>query len=85
MNGLVPCVVLDFISSRMKAEGDVKEAGLEGTENLRMGSPHLRTARGLENHLATIHTQCLRDDLKSLLWQACRVDLYGFAKFTLMR
>lgn len=67
MNGIVLCVVLDFISSRMKAEGDVKEAGLEGAENLRMGFPHLRTGRGPENHLASIHTQRLFDDLKSLL------------------
>lgn len=56
MNGVVLCVILDFISSRMKAEGDVKEAGLEGAENLRMGFPHWRTGRRLENHLASIHT-----------------------------
>lgn len=84
MNGVVLCVVLDLISSRMEAEGDVREAGLEGAENLRRGFPHLRTGRGLENHLATIHTQCLFDDLKPLHMQACRVDLCGFAKFTLV-
>lgn len=58
--------------------------GLEGTGKLKMGFSHLRTGRSLENCLVIIHTECLLDDLKSLLMQARRVDLYGFAKFTLM-
>ena len=36
------CDPKDFISSRMKP-GDVKEIGLEGAENLKMGFSHLRT------------------------------------------
>lgn len=42
------CHPIDFISSKMKP-GDVKETGLEGAENLRMGFSHLRTARAVEN------------------------------------
>lgn len=84
MNRVVLCIILDCISSKMKAEGDAKEAGLEGAENLRMGSHHLRTGKGLENHLTTIHVQCLFDDLKCFLMQVCRADLYGFATFTLI-
>lgn len=40
---------IDFIRSKMKPEGDVKEARLEGAENLQVGFPHLRTARAVEN------------------------------------
>lgn len=42
------CHPKDVISSKMKP-GDVKETGLEGAENLKMGFSHLRTERGVEN------------------------------------
>lgn len=47
----------------MEPEGEVKEMGLEGIENLKMGFSHLRTTRGLENELVTIHPQGFTDYL----------------------
>lgn len=49
MSQVVLYVILHFISSKMKAEGDVKDTGLGGAENLKMGFLLLRTGRGLEN------------------------------------
>lgn len=49
MNRVVLCVILDFNSSKMKAEGDVRETGSDGAENPNMGFSSLRTVRRWEN------------------------------------
>lgn len=47
--GAVLGVILDFNSSQMKAEGDVRETGSGGAENPNTGFPSWRTVRRREN------------------------------------